>query len=127
VLPHTWVCLTSQIQFSRAYSEGKYPEEEEYTPGFFFILELGVFILLDRHTSINFSGLRRHGGTPPLCSPNPVNGKPAKLYKFAYRFVLIFYVEQDGIKGNTCSTFPSLNIRSLGNTIKSSLVYHTIV
>jgi hypothetical protein len=51
------------------------PPDQEYTPGFFFILELGVFILLDRHTSINFSGLRRHG-TPPLCSPNLVNGQP---------------------------------------------------
>ncbi|KAJ7226513.1 hypothetical protein B0H12DRAFT_1328701 [Mycena haematopus] len=60
---------------------------EGYTPGFFFILELGVFIQLDSHASINFSGLRRHGGTPPLCSSAP----GAKLYKFAYRFVLIFY------------------------------------
>ncbi|KAJ7470041.1 hypothetical protein B0H11DRAFT_2237846 [Mycena galericulata] len=67
------------------------PEGQEYTPGFFFILELGVFIVLDRHASINFSGLRRHGGTPPLCSPNLFRGKPAKLYKFAYRFVVIFY------------------------------------
>lgn len=67
------------------------PEGQEYTPGFFFILELGVFILLDRHTSINFSGLRRHGGTPPLCSAGKFQGKRAKLYAFAYRFVLIFY------------------------------------
>ncbi|KAJ7219899.1 hypothetical protein B0H12DRAFT_1078499 [Mycena haematopus] len=52
---------------------------EGYTPGFFFILELGVFIQLDSHASINFSGLRRHGGTPPLCSSAP----GAKLYKFA--------------------------------------------
>ncbi|KAJ7182537.1 hypothetical protein C8R43DRAFT_1116175 [Mycena crocata] len=72
-------------------ADDEVPEGQEYTPGFFFIPELGVFIVLDRHTSINFSGLRRHGGTPPLCSPNTFNGKPAKLYKFAYRFVLIFY------------------------------------
>jgi hypothetical protein len=32
------------------------PEGEAYTPGFFFILQLGIFIVLDRHTSINFSG-----------------------------------------------------------------------
>jgi hypothetical protein len=67
------------------------PEGQEYTPGFFFILQLGVFIVLDRHTSINFSGRRRHGGAPPLCSANHIDGKPAKLYQFAYRFVLIFY------------------------------------
>jgi hypothetical protein len=84
------------------------PEEEEYTPGFFFILELGVFILLDRHTSINFSGLRRHGGTPPLCSPNPVNGKPAKLYKFAYRFVLIFYPPTRMLNGTARWTLGAL-------------------
>jgi hypothetical protein len=63
------------------------PEGEAYTPGFFFILQLGIFIVLDRYTSINFSGQRRHGGTPPLCGTGP----NATLYRFAYRFVLIFY------------------------------------
>ncbi|KAK7027642.1 hypothetical protein R3P38DRAFT_2939430 [Favolaschia claudopus] len=53
--------------YSHMSANSDLPDDDNYTPGFFFILQLGVFILLDRHTSINFSGLRRHGGTPPLC------------------------------------------------------------
>ncbi|KAJ7636688.1 hypothetical protein FB45DRAFT_864696 [Roridomyces roridus] len=70
-----------------------YDDEAPYEPGFFFIMQLGVFITLDKHTSINFSGLRRHGGTPPLCPHTGENltntVQHTKLN--ARRFVIIFY------------------------------------
>ncbi|KAJ6546119.1 hypothetical protein B0H10DRAFT_1969779 [Mycena sp. CBHHK59/15] len=34
---------------------------ENYEPGMFFILKLGVFIVLRKYSSMNFFGLRRHG------------------------------------------------------------------
>ncbi|KAJ7237551.1 hypothetical protein B0H12DRAFT_958244, partial [Mycena haematopus] len=87
---------------------------EGYTPGFFFILELGVFIQLDSHASINFSGLRRHGGTPPLCSSAP----GAKLYKFAYRFVLIFYPPTRMVNGTARWTLGAMpNNEAVSNRI----------
>lgn len=39
---------------------------EDYQGGRFHILELGVYIELDGLMVITFSGLRRHGGTPPI-------------------------------------------------------------
>ncbi|KAJ7681807.1 hypothetical protein B0H14DRAFT_3535517 [Mycena olivaceomarginata] len=92
--------------FSHMSANSDLPEGSDYTPGFFFILQLGVFILLDRHTSINFSGLRRHGGTPPLCG----TGRHAKLHKFAYRFVIIFYPPSrmmDGTARYTLGAMPN--------------------
>ncbi|KAJ7198330.1 hypothetical protein GGX14DRAFT_666597, partial [Mycena pura] len=77
--------------FSHMSANSDLPEGAGYTPGYFFILQLGVFIVLDRHTSINFSGLRRHGGTPPLCPPTADGSERPPLYKFAVRFVIIHY------------------------------------
>nr|GAT44271.1 predicted protein [Mycena chlorophos] len=57
-----------------------------YTPGFFFILGLGVFVVTDAQVSVIFSGLRRHGGTPPL-SPEDV----ADVENWAVRVASITY------------------------------------
>ena len=38
---------------------------ESYDPGHFFILLPGVFISLENFASLDFSGLRMHGGTAP--------------------------------------------------------------
>jgi hypothetical protein len=43
----------------------------DYHPGRFFLLELGIFVVLDNYTCINFLGLRYYGGTPPHLSWNP--------------------------------------------------------
>src|SRR6266498_4344472 len=42
---------------------------DDYDPGRFFILYPGVFVSLENYKSINFSGLRFHGGTPPRAPP----------------------------------------------------------
>lgn len=34
-------------------------------PGFFFLLELGVYIYMANYRVVHFSGLQRHGGSPP--------------------------------------------------------------
>lgn len=67
---------------------------EDYDPGCFFILELGVFIGLTRYASINFSGLRRHGGSPPTAP----RGKKVLLY--CYRVVFISYPPNNMTNGN---------------------------
>ncbi|KAJ7133867.1 hypothetical protein C8R43DRAFT_852521, partial [Mycena crocata] len=66
---------------------------ESYEEGMFFILQLGVFIVLKKYSSINFFGHRRHGGTPPL-SPEGV-----PLYKWAIRFVVISYPPRRMVSG----------------------------
>lgn len=56
-----------------------------YNPGRFHIFGLGICINLDNFTSINFSGLHYHGGSPPTAPPGE------KPVHWAYRFVLILY------------------------------------
>ncbi|KAJ6576001.1 hypothetical protein DFH09DRAFT_1078357 [Mycena vulgaris] len=75
---------------------------DDYEPGMFFILQLGVFIELKQYSSINFFGQRRHGGTPPL---SPL-GTP--LYKFAYRFVVIYYPPNRMVNGTARVTLAAL-------------------
>jgi hypothetical protein len=58
-----------------------------YDPGRFFILYPGVFITLDNYSSINFSGLRFHGSTPPRA---PACADSSEL-QWATRFCLIHY------------------------------------
>ncbi|KAJ7842991.1 hypothetical protein B0H14DRAFT_2586035 [Mycena olivaceomarginata] len=74
---------------------------EDYDPGMFFILQLGVFIRLKCYSSMNFFGHRQHGGTPPL-SPN---GAPAK---WAYRWVVIMYPPQRMVNGTARVTLAAL-------------------
>ncbi|KAJ7159915.1 hypothetical protein C8R43DRAFT_947994 [Mycena crocata] len=64
-----------------------------YKPGMFFILQLGVFVLLEQYTGINFYGLWKHGGTPPLC---PIG---RELHRWAYRFVMISYPPKHMVNG----------------------------
>nr|GAT55917.1 predicted protein [Mycena chlorophos] len=71
-------------------------------PGLFFILDLFVFIEMDNDTSINFSGRRRHGGTPAVCRST---GKPVE----GYRIVVISYPPQRMLNGTA-----RLNLCPLG-------------
>jgi len=58
-----------------------------YDSGRFFILFPGIFVSLDEFVCINFSGLRMHGGTPPIA---PEGADPIEL-EWAVRFVEIWY------------------------------------
>ncbi|KAJ7482747.1 hypothetical protein FB451DRAFT_1129741 [Mycena latifolia] len=75
---------------------------DDYEDGMFFILQLGVFIVLKKYSSINFFGQRRHGGTPPLSPVGTV------LYKFAYRFVVISYPPRRMVNGTARVTLAAL-------------------
>lgn len=73
-----------------------------YHPGFFFIFELGIFIELTNGTSIMFSGLFRHGGTPPLCT------KKGKEVSWAVRLNLILYPPSSMTDGTSMYAFGAL-------------------
>ncbi|KAF9455335.1 hypothetical protein BDZ94DRAFT_1327628 [Collybia nuda] len=69
------------------------PHDEEYEWGRFHLLTLGCYIVLDPFRVMNFSGLRRHGGTPPLSPP----GK--KPVPFAYRLMTVLYPPSSMLSG----------------------------
>ncbi|KAJ3519810.1 hypothetical protein NMY22_g13029 [Coprinellus aureogranulatus] len=52
---------------------------ENYDPGSFHVLQLGIFVVLEKYVGITFSGQRRHVGT----APTPPVGCPPQLS--AYR------------------------------------------
>lgn len=61
-----------------------------FDPGRFFILVPGIFFTLENFASLTFSGLRAHGGTPPIAPPRC---HQASL-EWAYRFVVVMYPPQ---------------------------------
>nr|GAT48363.1 predicted protein [Mycena chlorophos] len=58
-----------------------------YTPGFFFLHGLGVFLVMEALLTIVFTGLRQHGGTSPL-SPE---GAKIQLNITAVRLTAVTY------------------------------------
>ncbi|KAK1219138.1 hypothetical protein PQX77_018149 [Marasmius sp. AFHP31] len=66
---------------------------EGYEGGRFHFVELGVYIKLDGIQLIGFSGLRYHGGTPPLAPQGE------ELDPSAYRFVHILYPQSHVLDG----------------------------
>nr|GAT48228.1 predicted protein [Mycena chlorophos] len=58
-----------------------------YTPGFFFLHGLGVFVVLEPLLTVVFTGLRQHGGTSPL-SPE---GEEIELDITAVRLTAVTY------------------------------------
>lgn len=74
---------------------------EDYHPGRFHLIELGVYVVLEELVCINFTGLRYHGGTPPTCP----DGIPVH---WAYRFILIFYPNNRMLDGASLHAFASL-------------------
>ncbi|KAJ3911094.1 hypothetical protein F5877DRAFT_1493, partial [Lentinula edodes] len=61
------------------------PTGEGWKGGRFHLVEFGLYVELDKIKSITFSGLRLHGGTPPL-APVGVPIPPS-----AYRWVVVLY------------------------------------
>ena len=58
---------------------------KEYESGRFHLLGLGCYFILESLTVMCFSGLRKHGGTPPIAPPGV---EPAED---AYRFMNVCY------------------------------------
>ncbi|KAM6491413.1 hypothetical protein JOM56_013187, partial [Amanita muscaria] len=56
-----------------------------YEPGRFHLLGLGLFATLEQFRVTTFSGLRRHGGTPPLAP------RGQTIIDWAYRLMFVLY------------------------------------
>jgi hypothetical protein len=69
------------------------PEEEGYEWGRLHLLAFGVYIVLQQFRVMNFSSLRRHGGTPPLSPP----GVPPAAD--AYRVMTVLYPPSSMLSG----------------------------
>ena len=67
---------------------------EGYDPGRFFILYPGVFISLENFGSIDFCGLRMHGGTAPTAPT------PGDMVEWADRVVIVSYPPNGQTQGN---------------------------
>lgn len=77
-----------------------------YDPGRFFILYPGIFVTLNNFVSINFCGLRMHGGTSPIA---PHDANPAE-FEWANRFVVISYPPVGHTDGNQRYALGSLPV-----------------
>lgn len=60
---------------------------KNYHPGLFYILYPGVYVVLSDFASIIFSGLWKHGGTPPIA---PTRARSSELQS-AMRVTLVTY------------------------------------
>lgn len=67
---------------------------EGYNPGCFFLLYPRIFIVLDNNVTMNFCGLRHHGGSPPTAPPG-VEPSPD-----AYRYVIVSYPPEKMVGGD---------------------------
>src|ERR1700679_4153844 len=61
-------------------------------PGYFFLLDIMIYIRLDTGLGICFSGLRGHGGTGAVC----LQGSPRP---YDYRVIVVGYPVRDLIEG----------------------------
>lgn len=73
-----------------------------YKSGSFHILQLGVFVVLEKHIGVTFSGRRLHMGT----APTPPPGCPSVPY--AYRFNVVWYPKHASVDGRSRFTLASL-------------------
>ncbi|KAJ4464250.1 hypothetical protein C8J55DRAFT_409094, partial [Lentinula edodes] len=85
------------------------PAENGWEGGRFHLVEFGLYVELDGIKSITFTGLRLHGGTPPL-APASVPIPPS-----AYRFIVVLYPQGAILDGRA-----TLNIAaaSSGTTVQ---------
>ncbi|RDB18683.1 hypothetical protein Hypma_014670 [Hypsizygus marmoreus] len=87
----------------------------DYDPGRFFIFGLGVYVVLDNFTCVNFSGLRMHGSQAPTAPP----GKKPK--DWAYRFAIISYPPKKMTEGNTHTVLAALPMNKTYDIFKEMI------
>lgn len=85
---------------------------DEYEPGRFHLLPLGIFVELADMPAFIFTGRIYHGGTAPLA---PSGTK--EVVSWAYRFVMIFYPASRIITGSTQTYMAASGIRGRGITL----------
>lgn len=69
-------------------------EEYDIDPGYFFFLELGIFIGMDNYNAVCFSGLHFHCGSAPRCKPGVTT-----VPKQATRMVCVCYPNKGIMSG----------------------------
>ncbi len=69
--------------------------------GRFHLVELGFYVRLDTLVAITFSGLRQHGGTPPLAPEG------AEIPDWAYRWVTVLYPQGATLDGRVTMNIAS--------------------
>lgn len=74
-------------------SNSTHPQGQGYENGRFHLLALGFWVDLRPLHIVNFSGLRQHGGTPPLAPP----GKEPRPSD--YRFITVLYPPRSLMSG----------------------------
>lgn len=74
-----------------------------FDPGKFFLLMLGFYVDITPGTCIYFSGLWKHGGTPPRAPRN------VRVEKHHIRMVLILYPNENMTLGTAVKAIGSLS------------------
>lgn len=72
---------------------------EGYEGGRFQLVELGAYVRLEGLMFVSFSGLRWHGGTPPLATDDVLDEDDIPGH--AYRWVFILYPQAAVLDGRT--------------------------
>lgn len=72
---------------------------EGYEGGRFQLVELGAYVRLEGLVFVSFSGLRWHGGTPPLATDDVEHEDD--IPSDAYRWVFILYPQSAVLDGRT--------------------------
>jgi hypothetical protein len=85
---------------------------EDYEPGRFHLLHLGIFFVLRSVIAVGFSGLHRHVGTPPIAST-------PEVAPHATRTMFVLYPTQAGFPEKTSvvtpfASWPGGKVLSLG-------------
>ena len=100
------------------------PKNEGYEYGRFHLLAFGVYIVLDPLKLMGFSGLRKHGGTPPLSPPGKA---PAPS---AYRLMVVLYppasmLSQSSSQRDGFASLPNNEIFTVAPEMSSVLYDHS--
>jgi len=95
---------------------------DNYKPGRFHIFSIGMYVIVKPKTASIFSGLGKHGGTPPI-APDGVT-----LLQAAARLMIVFYcpksiLSPDG-KSIPFASLPNGTPLTLGPEITAPLCVH---
>ena len=85
---------------------------DDYDPGRFHLVSLGVYVSLGKQGSVYFTGRLRHGGTPPLAPKGAT-----KVADWAYRCVTIFYPASRIITGGAQTCMAVSGVKGRGFNI----------
>ncbi|KAF9065742.1 hypothetical protein BDP27DRAFT_1366135 [Rhodocollybia butyracea] len=99
------------IHFDKSDSPGGYTTllansdlPDDWKGGRFHLVEFGLYVVLDGITASTFTGLRLHGGTPPLAPAGAI------IPSWAYQWVIVLYPQGATLDGRV-----NMNLYCEGN------------